>query len=59
MIDLEPNEVVTILRALFWEEEKWRNVKEDFRRTDELEKVAVVRKRMSNYLRQISFTNNC
>jgi hypothetical protein len=59
MIDLEPNEVVTILRALFWEEEKLRNVKEDFRRTDELEKVAVVRKRMSNYLRQISFTNKC
>jgi hypothetical protein len=58
MIELDANEVVVILRALFWEEEKWRNTHNDYRADGETAKVSAVRKRLSDHLRNVSFTNH-
>jgi hypothetical protein len=58
MIELDPNEVVVILRALFWEEEKWRNTHKDYRADGEVVKVSKVRQRLSDHLRNVSFTNS-
>ena len=58
MIELTPTDVVVILRALFWEEEKWRNTHNDYRADNELTKISAVRQQLSDHLRNVSFTNN-
>jgi hypothetical protein len=58
MMELDPNEVVVILRALFWEEEKWRNTHKDYRADGEVAKISAVRQRLSDHLRNVSFTNH-
>lgn len=56
-MQLDPNEIVTALRALFWEEEKWSNVRYDCRQEEELMKVINLRKKLFDHLCAISFTN--
>ena len=58
MIELDPNEVVVILRALFWEEEKWLNTHKDYSAEGEVAKISAVRKRLSNHLCNVSFINS-
>jgi hypothetical protein len=54
-IKLDPNEIVTALRALFWEEEKWNNVLYTCRQEEELMKVINLRKKLSDHLCDIAF----
>jgi hypothetical protein len=55
MLELDPNELVVILRALYWEEEKWNNTDMDYRAKDEIKKISQVRQKLADHIGHISF----
>jgi hypothetical protein len=55
MLELDPNELVVILRALFWEEERWNNTHMDYRAKDEIKKISQVRQKLADHIGHISF----